>query len=91
MPEIEVRPPSSIAELISRLGEPKDLAEETGRPAGTIASWKHRNMLPIDAWPEFIALSTRKGVPGVSAELLLELNLADPMAPVSEIAGGSVS
>lgn len=62
------------AELIEKLGTPTEVAALVGRPIGTVASWKHRNAIPSEAWPAFIAAASSKRIKGVTADLLLAIH-----------------
>lgn len=70
----------SVQDLIDRLGGSGEVARAIGKPIGTVASWRHRNMLPVEIWPSIIELAgSKQDVPGVDAQRLLAMH-ATPLA-----------
>lgn len=69
----------NAADLIDALGGSAKAAEKIGRPVGTVAAWKHRNAIPSEAWPAFIAAAAKEDdVQGVDADLMLRLHHGAP-------------
>lgn len=75
------------AALIDALGKPPKLAERLGRKLSTVAVWKHRNAIPVEAWPAVIALAKEDRIRGVTAEGLLAMHHGAPAAPQPAGAG----
>jgi len=65
---------TDAASLIDTFGGSAQAATKLGRPIGTVAAWKHRKAIPVEAWPDVISLATKEGVKGVTAERLLEIH-----------------
>jgi hypothetical protein len=60
------------ASAIDLLGGPGVIASATNRKYTTVSSWHARQSIPVDAWPELIALADGKGVGGISYQTLAE-------------------
>lgn len=63
--------PSSAIDL---LGGPGVIASATNRKYTTVSSWHARQSIPVDAWPELIALADSKGLKGVTYQTLAEVH-----------------
>jgi hypothetical protein len=60
--------PKSAAEIIDAYGGSTVFAKAVGWSAGAVRLWKHRNLIPRDAWPEVI-----KAFPDITLDLLMEI------------------
>ncbi len=55
--------------------KPKELAADLDVSRVTIQTWRNRNAIPIDRYGfRLVQSAERRGVPGVTADLLLELS-----------------
>ena len=63
--------PSSAIDL---LGGPGVIASATNRKYTTVSSWHARQSIPVDAWPELIAMAEGKGVAGITYQTLAEVH-----------------
>lgn len=61
--------PSSAIDL---LGGPGVIASAINRKYTTVSSWHARQSIPVDAWPELIALANGNGVEGITYQTLAE-------------------
>lgn len=52
---------SDVASLIDQMGGYAGIAAAIGRPAGTVAAWKHRRSIPVTYWPSIIDYADRQG------------------------------
>lgn len=57
---------------IDALGGPGVVATTTKRKYTTVSSWHARESIPIDAWPELIAMAAGGGVEGITYQTLAE-------------------
>lgn len=48
-PQIE-----TASQFIDEKGGPAAVAQKVGRKSGAVRLWKHRDILPRDAWPEIV-------------------------------------
>ena len=64
---------SGAAEIIDENGGAAAFALRVGRSAGAVRLWKHRNLIPRDAWPEII-----QAFPEVTMERLLGSEVEAP-------------
>lgn len=62
---------TAVADLIERMGGPAAVEAATTVPAGRVAVWKARKLIPRDAWPAIL-----KGYPDTIT--LDDLIAADP-------------
>lgn len=72
------------ATLIGALGGSRSVAEAISKPVGTVGAWRHRNAIPVEEWPKFIALAAERGVEGVTAESLLAAHAEYPAERVDQ-------
>lgn len=59
-----------ISDLIEVLGGDVIVAKHVGCKPATVRSWRHRDSLPLTAFPQIVALAKKKRVPGVTLESL---------------------
>ncbi len=57
---------------IDSLGGAGAVAAETNRKYTTVSSWHARESIPIDVWPELIAMAAGAGVEGITYQTLAE-------------------
>ena len=62
------------ASAIDLLGGPGVIASATKRKYTTVSSWHARQSIPVDAWPELIAMAEGKGVEGITYQTLAEVH-----------------
>lgn len=72
----------TFADIIDLFGYAK-LADALGRPEGTVSSWKTRNSIPPEVWSAVVAEAKRRGIKGVSLDLLARMRAERPTAEAS--------
>lgn len=48
----------------------RTFSEDVGVPYGTAQIWRHRNSIPADCWDDVVEAAVRRGIKGVTLELL---------------------
>lgn len=66
---------STFSAVIDRWPEPAPvtLAADIGEEPGTVRQWRNRNVLPDRVWLSVVEAAGRRGIDGVSLELLASL------------------
>lgn len=64
----------SPSHAIELLGGPKTVAARTRRPFTTVASWRDRQSIPVEAWPGLIGMAKEAGVEGFTYEALAKVH-----------------
>lgn len=76
----------TFADIIVAFGGYAKVAEALSIPAGTVSSWKSRNVFPSEHWEKLVATASERGIDGVSLEALARIaarSVAPSMAEVS--------
>lgn len=55
---------------LALLGGAKAVADSIKRPVTTVASWAARESIPVDVWPELVALAAQNKVAGITYEAM---------------------
>lgn len=76
----------TFAEIIAAWGDDAVFAEEVGAPRSLVAVWKHRNSIPAPYWGGVIAGAEKRGLDGVTLELLARLSRQRRSADAEEAA-----
>lgn len=63
----------SFPTLIDKLGGAAAIAHFAGEKPGTIQQMKNRENVRPEYWPALIAFAEKRGVPGVTTDLLTKL------------------
>lgn len=66
-------PMRSVADFIEALGGSTTVASLLSLPATTVASWKGRNSIPVERWPQLIDAARERGVEGCDYALLVSM------------------
>lgn len=61
----------SPAHALELLGGPKVVAPTLKRGVTTVASWGARQSIPVEVWPDLVALALEKGLDGYTYEALV--------------------
>lgn len=68
-----IRRPYSFREVVNQFGGAARLARVLGISDITVRSWKFRDRIPNDYWPEIARAARRQGIPGMTVERLAQL------------------
>lgn len=63
----------TFAEIIAAWGDDALFAADVGVSRSLVACWKHRNSIPLTSWTATIAAAERRGISGVTLDLLHRL------------------
>lgn len=65
----------TFAQVIDKWPDPSPvtLGEDIGVPAGTVRQWRNRNSLPDRVWKATVTAARKRGIAGVSLELLADI------------------
>ena len=48
----------------------RTFSDDVGVSYGTAQIWKHRNSIPADCWDDVVEAATKRGIEGVTLEIL---------------------
>ena len=71
----------SPSRAITLLGGTKSVADSIGRPLTTVASWVTRESIPVEIWPDLIALADKRKVGSITYKALTLAHAAQAPAP----------
>lgn len=63
----------TFADIIDAWGSPAVLAEDLDEEVGTVRQWRNRNRLPDRVWKGTVEAARKRGIEGVTLDLLAEL------------------
>lgn len=76
----------TFAEIIAAWGDDAVFAEEVGAPRSLVAVWKHRNSIPAPYWSGVLASAEKRGIEGVTVDVLAKLSRRQRRASSAEVA-----
>lgn len=68
-----VRPVQTFTDIINAWEKPGLLAEDIGEEVGTVRQWRNRDTFPDRVWKAAVAAAARRGIEGVTLELLASI------------------
>ena len=68
--------PREFAEVIGLWPSVDELATDLDRKPNTVQQWKSRNRIPADEWHGLVRAAQRRGIKGVSADVLAQIAAA---------------
>jgi hypothetical protein len=66
----------TISEMITLLGGDAIVSSHVGCSPITIRSWRHRDSIPPEVFPQIVALAKKRRVPGVTFDSLYSMRKA---------------
>jgi len=61
------------ADIIALWPHIRSLAEDLGVKEASVRKWKDRDSIPAEYWLPLVAAAERRGIPGVTLELLAQI------------------
>ena len=63
----------TFSEIINLWPNAVKLAEDIGLPPVNVRTWRQRNSIPPEYWQAIIASAECRGIPGVTADALMQI------------------
>lgn len=64
---------NTFAAIINAWESPGQLAEDLGEEPGTVRQWRNRDTLPDRVWKATVEAAERRGIAGVTLEVLADI------------------